>query len=58
MRVLVAHLQDPPPDLTELRRDIPAAAARAVNRALEKEPADRPASAAGYVDAVARAARG
>jgi serine/threonine-protein kinase len=58
MRVLFAHLQDPPPDLTELRRDIPAAAARAVNRALEKEPADRPASAAGYVDAVARAARG
>jgi serine/threonine-protein kinase len=58
MRVLFAHLQDPPPDLTELRRDIPPAAARAVNRALEKEPADRPASAAGYVDAVARAARG
>jgi serine/threonine-protein kinase len=58
MRVLFAHLQDPPPDLTELRRDIPSAAARAVNRALEKEPGDRPASAAGYVDAVARAARG
>jgi serine/threonine-protein kinase len=58
MRVLFAHLQDPPPDLTELRRDIPPAAARAVNRALEKEPTDRPASAAGYVDAVARAARG
>ena len=58
MRVLFAHLQDPPPDLTELRRDIPPAAARAINRALEKEPADRPASAAGYVDAVARAARG
>jgi hypothetical protein len=58
MRVLFAHLQDPPPDLTELRRDIPSAAARAVNRALEKEPDERPSSAAGYVDAVARAARG
>jgi serine/threonine protein kinase len=56
MRVLFAHLQDPPPDLTELRPDIPAAAARAVNRALEKEPEERPASAAAYVQAVARAA--
>ena len=56
MRVLFAHLQDPPPDLTELRPDIPAAAARAVNRALEKEPEERPTSAAGYVQTVARAA--
>src|SRR3954454_6444528 len=56
MRVLFAHLQDPPPDLTELRPDIPAAAARAVNRALEKEPEERPASAAAYVQLVARAA--
>ena len=56
MRVLFAHLQDPPPDLTELRPDIPPAAARAVNRALEKEPEERPTSAAGYVQSVARAA--
>jgi serine/threonine protein kinase len=56
MRVLFAHLQDDPPDLTELRPDIPPAAARAVNRALEKEPEERPASAAGYVQLVARAA--
>jgi serine/threonine-protein kinase len=56
MRVLFAHLQDEPPDLTELRPDIPSAAARAVNRALEKEPGDRPATAAAYVHAVARAA--
>ena len=56
MRVLFAHLQDPPPDLTELRRDIPPAAARAINRALEKEPEERPASASGYVQLVARAA--
>ncbi|MGZ8635141.1 MAG: serine/threonine-protein kinase [Solirubrobacteraceae bacterium] len=58
MRVLFAHLQDPPPDLNELRPDIPAAVARAVSRALEKEPVDRPATAAGYVQAVARAAPG
>jgi serine/threonine-protein kinase len=56
MRVLFAHLQDPPPDLTELRPDIPAAAARAVSRALEKEPEERPASAAAYVQSIARAA--
>jgi serine/threonine-protein kinase len=56
MRVLFAHLQDDPPDLTELRPDIPAAAAKAVNRALEKEPVERPASASGYVQLVARAA--
>ncbi len=56
MRVLFAHLQDEPPDLSEIRSDIPVAAARAVNRALEKEPVDRPATAAGYVHAVARAA--
>jgi serine/threonine protein kinase len=56
MRVLFAHLQDPPPDLSELRRDISADTARAVNRALEKEPDDRPATAAAYVQAVGRAA--
>ena len=55
MRVLFAHLQEPPPDLTSLRRGIDAATARAVTRALEKEPEDRPASAAEYVAGVARA---
>jgi serine/threonine protein kinase len=58
MRVLFAHLQDPPPDLAELRPDIPAEVGRAVARAMEKEPVDRPASAAGYVQAVARASGG
>jgi serine/threonine-protein kinase len=56
MRVLFAHLQEPPPDLSEQRRDVPAAAARAINRALEKEPEDRPASASGYIQAIAKAA--
>ena len=56
MRVLFAHLQDPPPDLTEVRRDLSPDVARAVARAMEKEAVDRPASAAGYVQAVARAA--
>jgi serine/threonine protein kinase len=58
MRVLFAHLQDPPPDLAELRPDLTAEVGRAVARAMEKEPVDRPASAAGYVQAVARASGG
>jgi serine/threonine-protein kinase len=56
MRVLFAHLQEPPPDLTEIRRDLDAGVARAVVRALEKEPDDRPPSAEAYVSGVARAA--
>jgi serine/threonine-protein kinase len=56
MRVLFAHLQEPPPDLSEQRGDVSAAAARAINRALEKEPEDRPATASGYIQAVAKAA--
>jgi serine/threonine-protein kinase len=55
MRVLFAHLQDPPPDLTEVRRDLSPDVARAVARAMEKEAVDRPTSAAGYVASVARA---
>jgi serine/threonine-protein kinase len=56
MRVLFAHLQEAPPDLSAVRPEISAAAARAVTRALEKEPEDRPAGAAAYVTGVARAA--
>jgi serine/threonine protein kinase len=56
MRVLFAHLQEPPPDISAQRADISAATARAITRALEKEPEDRSASAADYVSGVARAA--
>jgi serine/threonine protein kinase len=56
MRVLFAHLQEPPPDISELRKDISAATAKAVNRALEKEAEDRPATAGGYVQSIAKAA--
>jgi serine/threonine protein kinase len=56
MRVLFAHLQEPPPDVSESRSDISAATAKAINRALEKEPEDRPASATGYIQSIARAA--
>ena len=56
MRVLFAHLQEPPPDLASLKPEINAAVARAVTRALEKEPDDRPHSASEYVAGVGRAA--
>jgi serine/threonine protein kinase len=56
MRVLFAHLQEAPPDLTAVLPDVNAATARAVTRALEKEPEDRPAGAAAYVTGVGRAA--
>jgi serine/threonine protein kinase len=56
MRVLFAHLQEPPPDLAKARPEISAAAARAIARGMEKEPEDRPDSAASFVQAVARAA--
>jgi serine/threonine protein kinase len=56
MRVLFAHLQEAPPDLSAVRPEISQSAARAVTRALEKEPEDRPAGAAAYVAGVARAA--
>jgi serine/threonine-protein kinase len=56
MRVLFAHLQEPPPDLSTQRRDITPPVARAISRALEKEPGDRPSSATDYVTGIARAA--
>ena len=56
MRVLFAHLQEPPPDISGLVPSISAATAKAVNRALEKEAEDRPPSASAYLQSIARAA--
>jgi serine/threonine protein kinase len=56
MRVLFAHLQEPPPDISEQVPSVSAATSKAVNRALEKEAEDRPASAGGYLQSIARAA--
>ena len=56
MRVLFAHLQEAPPDLSTQRQDIQPAVARAISRALEKEPEERPSSASEYVTGIARAA--
>jgi serine/threonine-protein kinase len=42
--VAMKHLNEPPPDVLEHRRDIPVRLAAAVDRALEKDPAHRFAS--------------
>jgi serine/threonine protein kinase len=56
MRVLFAHLQEEPPDLTATRSDVTPGAARAIARAMEKEPEERPGTAGDYVSGIARAA--
>src|SRR3954451_10679973 len=55
MRVLFAHLQESPPDISESVPSINAATAKAINRALEKETEDRPATASGCLQSIARA---
>jgi serine/threonine protein kinase len=54
-RVLLAHLTEPPPCLSELRPDLPAAMDEVVARGMAKDPADRPASAGELMLAARRA---
>jgi serine/threonine protein kinase len=56
MRVLWAHLQDEPSDPRRLRGELSAQFATTLLRALEKEPASRPASAGEYARMLAAAA--
>jgi serine/threonine-protein kinase len=56
-RVLLAHLSDPPPQLSQLRSDLPAALDEVVARGMAKDPAERPASA-GELMLMARRALG
>ena len=44
----LAHLSAPPPDLRATRGDVPAPLLWAAGRALAKDPAERPATGAGY----------
>ena len=44
-RALLAHLTEPPPRLSQMRADIPAAMDEVIARGMAKEPEDRPASA-------------
>jgi serine/threonine protein kinase len=48
MRVLWAHLHEPPVSPTERRPDLPEAGSVIVLRALEKDPADRPRPAGAF----------
>jgi serine/threonine protein kinase len=54
MRVLWAHLQDPPPDLAEKRPDLPPGIGQALVRALDKDAAARPASASEFAESLAQ----
>jgi serine/threonine protein kinase len=56
MQVLWAHLQDEPPDPCALRDDLPKGLTWAINRALEKEPENRPETATAYARMVQVAA--
>jgi serine/threonine protein kinase len=56
MQVLWAHLQQEPPDPCAERDDLPKELTWAVNRALEKEPEDRPETATAYARMVQVAA--
>jgi hypothetical protein len=44
-RVLLAHLSDPAPRLSEVRSDLPAAMDEVIAEGMAKDPEDRPASA-------------
>ncbi|MBV9681887.1 MAG: serine/threonine protein kinase [Solirubrobacterales bacterium] len=56
MRILWAHLQDPPPDPRGLRPDLPEEFSRTLLVALEKDAAKRPQSAGEYARMLAAAA--
>ena len=44
-RALLAHLTEPPPRLSEMRSDLPAAMDEVIAQGMAKDPEDRPASA-------------
>ena len=48
MRVLWAHLQDPPTNPVDRRANLPPEAGAAILKALQKDPADRPQSAGAF----------
>jgi serine/threonine-protein kinase len=56
MRVLWAHLQDPPPHPTDVQPTLPRPVGEALLAALEKDPAKRPQSATEYMRLIEAAA--
>lgn len=57
MRILWAHLQDPPPDPTDHRSELPAGVGAAILKALDKEATGRQQSASELADQLDAAAR-
>ncbi len=57
LQVGIYHLEYPPPDLTDVRSDLPKSLSWAVLQALEKDPQKRPQTATAYARLVAAAAR-
>ena len=55
LRVLWAHLQDEPPDVSSSRSDISSAFTEAVKRALRKDPAERPRSSTEFAQTLSQA---
>jgi eukaryotic-like serine/threonine-protein kinase len=49
LRVTHEALHEPPPDLREVRPEVPVPAARVIARALDPEPARRPVSACAFI---------
>jgi hypothetical protein len=49
LRVTHEALHEPPPDLREVRPEVPVRAARVIARALDREPARRPVSACAFI---------
>jgi serine/threonine-protein kinase len=56
MRVMWAHLQDPPPHPSDLKPELPRPVGDAILKGLEKNPADRPQSATEFMRLVEYAA--
>src|SRR5262249_37186496 len=56
MRVLWAHLQEDPPDLSRQRPDISPEFAQALTAALRKEPGDRPRTSSEFARSLSEAA--
>jgi serine/threonine-protein kinase len=57
VRVGLAHLHDPPPDLRDWRPDLSPTLAATVSSALAKDPSERPSSPRAYVTMLGVAAR-
>jgi serine/threonine protein kinase len=55
--IAAAHLDDTPPDVSELRADVPRAVAEVLQRAMAKEPAERPRTGTAFANLL-RAATG